>query len=139
MNIAPGIYIYEHELDLQAIRAQGAGGQNVNKVSSAIHLRFDIQSSSLPQPVKARLMLLRDQRINKAGVLVIKSQQHRTQDKNKQEALRRLKAIVLSVLIPPKRRIATRPKKRAVTKRLDSKTKKGRVKNLRSRVKDYSA
>lgn len=139
MNIAPGIHIFEHELDIQAIRAQGAGGQNVNKVSSAIHLRFDITHSSLPERVKVRLLLLRDQRISKAGVLVIKAQEHRTQDKNKQEALRRLKAVVLSVLTAPKRRIATKPKRGAVKKRLDRKTKKGKVKNLRSKVKDYSA
>lgn len=137
MDIAPGIYISESELDIQAIRAQGAGGQNVNKVSSAIHLRFNIFASNLPERIKSRLMLLRDQRITREGVIIIKSQEHRTQEKNKQEALRRLKVLITSVLIVPKRRIPTRPKRGAVKKRLDGKTRKGRDKNLRKSVKDY--
>ena len=124
----------ERELEIQAIRAQGAGGQNVNKVSSAIHLRFDVHGSSLPVAIKARLMALKDQRITRDGVVIIKAQEHRTQEKNRQEAIRRLKLLVCSVLQPPKRRVATKPKFSSVKKRVDGKVKKGRVKNLRGRV-----
>jgi ribosome-associated protein len=127
------LHINESEVTITAIRAQGAGGQNVNKVSSAIHLRFDIVASSLPQDVKERLLFLRDSRITKAGELVIKAQQHRTQDMNRLDAMMRLHEIVNSVEYPPLLRKATKPSHAAKLKRLDdkglrAKTKAGRVK-----------
>jgi ribosome-associated protein len=126
--------IQESEVDITAIRAQGAGGQNVNKVSSAIHLRFDVQASSLPAEVKARLLALPDQRITREGVVVIKAQSHRTQDMNRLDALARLMELVDSVAQAPKKRKATRPTYASKLRRLESKKKTSAIKSNRGRV-----
>ncbi|MCB1697573.1 MAG: aminoacyl-tRNA hydrolase [Halioglobus sp.] len=124
------------EIDVQAIRAQGAGGQNVNKVSSAIHLRFDIRASSLPALYKERLLALRDRRISSEGVLVLKAQRFRSQEKNRTDALERLRELVAGVTITRKKRQPTRPSRNSKRKRMDSKTKRGQLKSLRGRVDD---
>jgi ribosome-associated protein len=126
----------EREVECAAIRAQGAGGQNVNKVSSAIHLRFDIPASSLPDEVKTRLLATGDSRITQAGVLVLKAQQHRTQEANRAAAMARLQAIVDAVALPPKPRRATRPTRASKLRRLEGKSQRGEIKSLRGRVKD---
>lgn len=126
--------IDESEVEISAIRAQGAGGQNVNKVSSAIHLRFDIPASSLPEDVKERLLALRDSRITQQGVLVLKAQSHRTQDMNRLDAFSRLHELVQSVAQPPRERKATRVPQAAKRRRLESKALRSRTKALRGRA-----
>ena len=123
--------IPESEVQITAVRSAGAGGQNVNKVSSAIHLRFDVGASSLPEAVKARLLSRRDQRITREGVVVIKAQQHRSQDMNRAEALRRLQQMLEAAARVPKLRRATRPSKAARRKRLEAKLHRGRIKQMR--------
>lgn len=132
----PFIAIDEAEVDISAIRAQGAGGQNVNKVSSAIHLRYDIPASSLPDDVKERLLALRDKRITAEGVLVIKAQSHRTQDMNRLDAYARLQNIVQSVALPPKPRRATRPTRASKERRLQAKSQRSAIKELRGKALD---
>ena len=122
------------EVDIQAIRAQGAGGQNVNKVSSAIHLRFDIDASSLPDTYKERLKALGDQRISSEGIIVIKAQRFRSQDKNREDALDRLRELVKTVGITQKKRRPTKPSRNSQKKRMDRKTKHGRLKSSRGKV-----
>ena len=136
LQISIGVSIPAREIEISAIRAQGAGGQNVNKVSSAIHLRFDINASSLPDTYKERLLGLRDQRVSKDGVIVIKAQQYRSQEKNREEALQRLQELVRSVAVSRKKRKPTKPTRSSQRKRLDSKTRRGAVKLMRGKVVD---
>jgi len=136
LTISSNTAIPDEEIELSAIRSQGSGGQNVNKVSSAIHLRFDINASSLPDFYKHRLRLLADRRISKEGVIIIKAQQYRTQEKNRADALSRLQALIRSVVAVKKKRRPTRPTRSSQRKRMDSKTKRGKTKLLRKRVTD---
>ena len=135
LTISNTVTIDEWELDFNAIRSQGAGGQNVNKVATAIHLRFDINRSKLPDFYKQRLLNLNDSRITKEGVIVIKSQSHRTQEMNKEDALNRLKELIINATQIQKKRRATKPSKNSQRKRMDSKTKRGQTKALRKNVK----
>lgn len=130
------IHIPPEEVEISAIRAQGAGGQNVNKVSNAVHLRFDIAASSLPEWLRARLLKLGDQRISKEGVLVIKAQEFRSLEKNRDKAMRRLHALIASVAHTPKPRRATRPTRGAVQRRLEGKAKRASVKAGRGKVSE---
>ncbi len=134
--ISNDIVLASREIEISAIKAQGPGGQNVNKVATAIHLRFDIPTSSLPEIVKERLLMLNDQRLTKEGVIIIKAQQGRSQDKSKAEALKRLQELIQSVLILPKARRPTKPTRNSQKKRLDGKNTRGQVKALRGKVTD---
>src|SRR6266481_2468825 len=131
LQISTHVAIPDTEIDIHAMRSQGAGGQNVNKVSSAVHLRFDIGASSLPPFYKEELLKLRDHRISEDGVITIKAQQYRSQEQNREDALARLQEIIQSVAIPRKKRRATQPTKGSKQRRLESKTKRGKLKTLR--------
>lgn len=136
LYLSNNVQIPDHELDITAIRSQGAGGQNVNKVSSAIHLRFDIVNSSLPTFYKEKLLELKDSRISSQGVLIIKAQSFRTQERNKEDALQRLKEIIVSARRVAKKRINTKPTKSSVKKRVDKKKAHAQKKSMRKKI-DY--
>ncbi len=134
LRISSLVVIPDSEIELHAMRSQGAGGQHVNKVSTAIHLRFDIAASSLPPFYKEELLKLRDQRISEEGVITIKAQQHRTQERNREDALERLSLLIQRVAIPKKKRKPTKPTKGSQQRRVDQKKRQGRLKTLRGTI-----
>jgi ribosome-associated protein len=134
LYVSQHVTIPDSEINIHAVRSQGAGGQHVNKVSSAVHLRFDIGASSLPSLYKEELLKLKDRRISEDGVITIKAQSYRSQDQNRADALTRLQALLQSVAIPRKKRKVTKPTKSSQNRRLESKAKRGRLKALRGRV-----
>lgn len=138
LYISNQVEIPDEELEFSAIRAQGPGGQNVNKVATAIRLRFDIRSSSLPDEYKQRLLQLSDARINNLGVIVIKAQRYRSQEQNRADALERLSALIRGVIAPVKKRKPTRPGKTVIKKRLDQKSRRGKLKRTRGKVNDIT-
>jgi len=136
LQISDTVSILEDEIDISAMRSQGAGGQNVNKVATAIHLRFDIKASSLPERYKERLLNLNDHRITQAGIIVIKSQEYRSQEQNREVALSRLQELIKSAVVVPKKRFKSKPTRSSQRKRLDSKTKHGQIKAMRRKITD---
>lgn len=136
LQISNKLSIPDSEITFHAIRAQGSGGQNVNKVSTAMHLRFDIKASSLPAIYKERLLLLNDYRVSKEGLIIIKAQRFRSQEKNREDALNRLRNLIIATSVVQKKRKPTRPKAAAKRKRLDNKTKRGQLKKSRGKVVD---
>ncbi|OUL25022.1 class I peptide chain release factor [Nostoc sp. T09] len=136
LQISHKIIIPDSELEISAIRSQGAGGQNVNKVSTAIHLRFDIEASSLPAFYKEQLLKLKDRRITQEGVVVIKAQEHRSQEQNREEALQRLQELIKNAVVLKRKRKPTKPTRSSQKKRLDSKTKRGQIKSTRRQAID---
>lgn len=134
LQISSIVSIPEREIEINAIRAQGAGGQNVNKVASAIHLRFDIKSSSLPALYKERLLQSNDQRITSSGVVIIKAQEYRSQEQNRESALLRLQELIKSAVVIPKKRKPSKPTRSSQRKRLDSKSKRGQIKAMRGKI-----
>ncbi len=134
LEITKHVFIPLREIELSAVRASGPGGQHVNKVSSAIHLRFNIPGSSLPENIKQRLLQLRDRRLTRDGVVIIKAQRYRDQEKNRSDALQRLQALIRKALHRPKQRVPTRPSRTSRKQRMDSKSRRGRLKAMRGRV-----